>query len=293
MKLESPPKSRHPSPAIVLSHFQTRPLLDARRAGQARCRISPDLGIRNETVELSDAGIRFEGGEELVWKTIEKITRTENGCFRIEGRRAAKITAFSDLTDRPCSLMPTEAAPTMLISGTLMHRIKGIDPIRDTEEKIRAVQPVGGRVLDTATGLGYTAMAAARTAARVVTVEFDPAAHEIARQNPWSRGLFENPKIDRRMGDSFDVIQEFEPNSFDCIIHDPPVLALAGHLYSLAFYREMARVLRERGRLFHYVGNPDSRTGAKTTQGVIRRLKEAGFSRVTRKPRAFGVAAIA
>lgn len=278
--------------SIVLSHFQTTPLLDARREGKRRCHISPDLGIRSVEVELDDAGIRFEGGEQLTWETIEAISRSENSCFRIEGHRAEKITVFSDLTQRPCSLMPTQTAPTMLISGTLMHRIKGIDPIRDTEEKIKTLQPLNGRVLDTATGLGYTALAAARTAAGVVTVEFDPAAHEIARQNPWSRDLFAHPKIECRMGDSFEVIREFEAGTFDRIIHDPPVLALAGHLYSLTFYREMGRVLQNRGRLFHYIGNPGSRSGAKITQGVIRRLKEAGFSQVIRKPRAFGVAAV-
>jgi len=50
-------------------------------------------------------------------------------------------------------------------------------------------------------------------------------------------------------------------------------------------------VLRRGGRLFHYVGNPESKSGHNITRGVMRRLQEAGFSRVTRRPRAFGVVA--
>jgi predicted methyltransferase len=266
-------------------------LLRARRAGKKRTVGSPDLGIHSVAVDLNMDGVCFAGGECLSWEAVTEISRSENSCFRIEKGRPVKIAAFSRLTGRPCSLMPTEGAPTMLIAGTLMHRIKGTDPLRDTEEKITTLKPVTGRVLDTATGLGYTAMAAARTAGQVVTIEYDPAARAIARQNPWSRGLFDHPAILCRMGDSFDLIREFSAGSFNRILHDPPVFALAGHLYSGEFYRELARVLTDRGRLFHYIGNPDSPSGRKVTQGVIRRLKAAGFSWVKRAPRAFGVVA--
>ena len=187
--------------------------------------------------------------------------------------------------------MPTRAAPTMLISGIPMHRIKGTDPYHDTLEKIKTVKPVVGRVLDTATGLGYTAIEAAKTADHVVTIELDPTALEIARLNPWSRALFDNPKITQRIGDSYDVIEEFDDQTFTRIIHDPPAFSLAGDLYSGEFYVELHRVLRRGGRLFHYVGNPESKSGSRVTRGVMRRLQEAGFSRIARRPRAFGVLA--
>jgi predicted methyltransferase len=188
--------------------------------------------------------------------------------------------------------MPTARAPTMLISGIPMHRIKGTDPQRDTLEKVKAVKPVAGRVLDTATGLGYTAIEVARTADSVVTVELDPAALQVARVNPWSQALFENPVITQRIGDSYDVVEEFDDETFTRIVHDPPVFSLAGHLYSGAFYAELYRVLERGGRLFHYVGDPQSKSGRNTTRGVMRRLQDAGFSRVRRRPRAFGVLAI-
>ena len=148
-----------------------------------------------------------------------------------------------------------------------------------------------GRVLDTATGLGYTAIEAARTADHVLSVELDPAAIEIVRYNPWSHGLLTRDNISVVLADVNELIRDLDDGSFDRIIHDPPTLALAGELYSEAFYRELHRVLDRRGRLFHYIGDPTSKSGRRTTEGVIRRLQGAGFERVRRAPQAFGVVA--
>jgi predicted methyltransferase len=178
-----------------------------------------------------------------------------------------------------------------LISGIPMHRIKGVDPHRDTLQKIKTVAPVVGHVLDTATGLGYTAIEAAKAAKRVVTIEIEPAVLEIARLNPWSRALFESPKIKQLVGDSFEEIQKFEDGLFARIIHDPPTFSLAGDLYSGEFYRQLWRVLRSGGRLFHYIGDLESKSGRTVARGAVRRLKEAGFSRVARRPEAFGLVA--
>lgn len=179
----------------------------------------------------------------------------------------------------------------MLVSGMVMHRVEGVDPHQDTLNKIAALGPVHGDVLDTATGLGYTAIQAARTARRVVTVEIDPASIEIARQNPWSQDLFGDACIELIIGHVWDVVEEMNDTMFSAIIHDPPTFSLAGDLYSGDFYREMYRVLKRNGRLFHYLGDPDSKSVQQVQRGVMRRLAEAGFARVERKPRAFGVVA--
>jgi uncharacterized protein len=188
-------------------------------------------------------------------------------------------------------LMPTLRAPTVLISGIQMHRVKDVDPWQDTLSKVRAVSPVEGRVLDTCTGLGYTAIAAAESADQVVTVEVDPNMIEMARLNPWSRPLFGHPRIRQIMGDSLEEVQTFEEGSFSRIIHDPPMMTRAGDLYSGAFYSDLYRLLTRRGRLYHYVGDPESKSGRNITRGVMRRLQEAGFRRVQPRPRAFGVVA--
>jgi predicted methyltransferase len=172
-----------------------------------------------------------------------------------------------------------------------MHRIKGIDPHQDTLNKIKAVAPVVGLVLDTATGLGYTAIEAARTASHVTTIELDPTVLDICRQNPWSQALFSSPNIEQRIGDACDIVPELVGGQYACIIHDPPTFSLAGHLYSADFYAQLRRLLKGNGRLFHYIGDPNSKSGRNVTRGVVRRLKEVGFRRVMARPQAFGVVA--
>ncbi|HEY7832660.1 MAG TPA: methyltransferase domain-containing protein [Ktedonobacterales bacterium] len=277
---------------VVLSHFQARPLLTARAAGASRAAVSLDLGLTTAEVELTGEGIVLPvAGGVLAWAEVERIANAENACFTVEHGVARAIQVFSETTNWLRSLMPTAGAPTMLVSGIAMHRIKHTEPHRDTLAKIAALAPIIGRVLDTATGLGYTAIEAARKAEAVVTIELDPAALAVARRNPWSRALFDNPRIQQIVGDASEVVAGFADQSFDRILHDPPVFGLAGDLYSGAFYAQLARILRRKGRLFHYIGDPESATGRRTTAGVIRRLGEAGFARVVRHPEAFGVTA--
>jgi hypothetical protein len=277
---------------IVLSHYQMKPVMEARRQGLARVSISLDLNLSQVEVGLEGDGIRLPAGERLAWEAVESIAASQSSCFVIENGVAQAVQFFSPATERAYSLYPTQGAPTMLVSGIPMHRIKDTDPHADTLEKMRAVRPVVGGVLDTATGLGYTAIQAAKTAAHVTTVELDPAALQVCRCNPWSQALFDNPKITQRIGDSFEVVLELDEASFTRIIHDPPAFALAGDLYSGEFYRALHRLLRNNGRLFHYVGDPDSKSGHSITVGVMRRLEQSGFREVRRAPRAFGVTAL-
>lgn len=276
---------------IVLAFMQARELRTAYKSGQEQASISPDLGLSHVTVELSDSEVVFPGGVHLRWTQVEKIAASEVNCFVVEENEIRSIQYFSEDTNRMCSLMPTRGAPTMLIAGFTMHRIVGIDPMEDTRKKMATLTPVVGRVLDTATGLGYTAIAAAKSAEQVTTIEFDPGAQHIARQNPWSHELFDNPKIRQLMGDAYEVVPTFDDNSFDRIVHDPPVFSLAGQLYSAVFYRELYRVLRKGGRLFHYIGNLESKSSGTVAKGAFKRLQEAGFKRVTKRPEAFGILA--
>jgi len=50
-------------------------------------------------------------------------------------------------------------------------------------------------------------------------------------------------------------------------------------LYSQKFYDELARVIRRKGRLFHYTGTPNKLTsGRDVPNEVASRLRQAGFS---------------
>jgi predicted methyltransferase len=290
-----PPLNRRAVPAAVpvyLSHFQATPLLRAWNAGETKARTSIDLNLTMVLVELSDSGVMLPDGRAIPWEAVREAEENERGCFVIDGDGALrKVQAYSPVTDRVLTLYPTPGPPTMLVSGVPMHRIKGTNPLQDTISKVRAISPIGGTVLDTATGLGYTATQASRSAARVITIEIDPAAHEIARMNPWSKELFDSQKVDLLLGDVYDVVPAFAAETFDCIIHDPPMFSLAGDLYSTGFYAELRRVLRPGGRMFHYIGDPDSKMSGSVTRGVARRLEDAGFQRVKQVPEAFGVTA--
>ena len=276
---------------VILSYIQARPLLEARKRGQVVVETSPDLGMSSASVMLSAEGVSFASGECLDWDSLETISQSDVKCYSINANGIQPVQIFSEATNRLCSLLPTRGAPSMLIAGFVMHRIKEIDPWQHAQRLIAAIAPLTGSVLDTTTGLGYTAILAASTAESVTAIELDPAVQAIAQANPWSRELFANPKITRVLGDACEVVSTFTNENFSHIMHDPPTLKLAGELYSGAFYRELYRILKRGGRLFHYVGDPDSKASGGVTRGVMRRLYEAGFSRVVGRAAAYGVVA--
>jgi len=277
----------------VISYIQAGRLLSAKAEGAKQALITLDLGLSDSMVMLTHEGVVLPDNEGVVtWEQLETIQQDETCCYRITGKEIIPIRLYSEQTGRVYSLMPTKGAPTLLISGIPMHRFKDIDPYEDTRKKIKAAGASFGKVLDTATGLGYTAIQASRKAIQVITVERDEEVLQIARQNPWSRELFENPRITQIVGDAYEEIIHFGDGEFRLIIHDPPAFSLAGELYSAEFYRQAWRVLNQKGKMFHYIGDPASKMGAGVTRGVIRRLKEAGFSRIVHQPEAFGVLAL-
>lgn len=284
----------HAAPIIVplLTARVAADLLAGRATGVETVETSLDLGLSQTIVALDRTGAAFPGAGHLPWEEIEARAENDERCYALlDDGELWPVGVFSETTGWYRSLIATDGTPTTLVGGFTMHRMKRADPMDDTREKIRAIRPVTGRVLDTATGLGYTAIEAAQTADHLLTVEVDPAAIEIIRYNPWSHELLTRENITAVIADIYELIQDLDEGSFDRIIHDPPTLSLAGELYSEAFYRECYRVLARRGRLFHYVGDPASRSGRRTTEGVIRRLQAAGFERVRRAPKAYGVVA--
>lgn len=278
----------------VLSCYQAAPLLQARRDGRPRARCSWDLGRTEQDVTLDEQGVRDAAGGQLLadWESVERVAQNDSVCFGLDAGTASPLRVFSEVADRSFQLWPTPSSPALLISGFLMHRVRDVAPDEGAARMVQALGKVHGRLLDTTTGLGYAAIAAARSASAVVTIEVEPTVRELARHNPWSRELFDSQKIELRDGDSAQLVPLLEPGSFSAVLHDPPAINLAGELYSSAFYLALRRVLTRNGKLFHYIGDAKSASGGRTTKGVIKRLRDAGFSRVTVVEDAFGVLAM-
>ena len=179
----------------------------------------------------------------------------------------------------------------MEIDGVRMHRTVGTTPEVDARVKLDVLGVDGGRVLDTCTGLGYTALEALRRGGElVVSVERRAGVLRLAGLNPWSAGLFDDAGVWGGGGLGGGRGGALPGGSFDYVVHDPPRFSHAGHLYAGAFYHQLFRVLLPGGRLFHYTGTPGSRRRrVDLRRGVMERLRGAGFVGVRWVGEALGV----
>lgn len=176
-------------------------------------------------------------------------------------------------------LVPTEwGPPTFEIDGIKMLPTAKISPYVDAQRKVNLIQPRGKVILDTCGGLGYfAAWCLAGQAARVLSCEKNPDVLWLRSLNPWSPPA--GGALTLTQGDICEQITLLPDASVDAVLHDPPRFGIAGELYSLSFYGQLARVLRPRGRLFHYTGSPNRLTsGRDQPQEVARRLQQAGFT---------------
>jgi predicted methyltransferase len=276
----------------VLTSGSATHILSARDEKVAVIRMSTDLGLSTSDIIITPEGARFPNGHFAEFDKLSEMSSSPETCFILENGTLTPIRLFSGSTGRSVSLLPTGSAPALMLSGFLMHRIKNTDPWTAAITMVAALgKKITGRILDTATGLGYTSIIMAEKGAEVMTIELDPSVREIAAKNPWSRRLFNNPSIKLLSGDSSELIATFGDSSFDAVFHDPPAFDFAGELYSESFYRQAFRILSRRGRMFHYIGDPSSSNGARVTKGVLKRLGNAGFQKVILQPEAFGVLA--
>jgi predicted methyltransferase len=175
-------------------------------------------------------------------------------------------------------LVPTGwGPPTFEIDGIKMLPTVELSPYEDARRKVALVQPKDSTVLDTCGGLGYFAAWCIRgQAAKVISYEKNPDVLWLRSLNPWSPEP--NEILSLAEGDICEAIQRIPDASVDAILHDPPRFGIAGELYSQAFYDHLARVIRRRGRLFHYTGTPNRfSSGRDVPKEVAKRLANSGF----------------
>ncbi len=260
-----------------LTIWTAQRILDAIKSGVRRVEVTLDLGLSRSTitiegnsVKIGSCDVKCEDLESLKQGTVYELDPHSCKLVPLEVFRNGKFYKLKAVCE--------DCAPTLEISGIQMHRTVGITPWKDSELKVRALGRIRGRkVLDICTGLGYTAIWELRLGAqRIVSIEVDDTVLEIARHNPWSKEL-ESPYIEIVLGDACEVLTVMPDSEFDLILHDPPRINIAGELYSLEFYKELYRVLRPGGKLFHYTGEPGKHTNVSYVKGIKSRLEKVGF----------------
>ncbi|WP_394165548.1 class I SAM-dependent methyltransferase [Photobacterium piscicola] len=263
--------------------------LDAIKKGLSSVRISTDLNLTEQDFVVNDQGLILDEENHLSIADLKKIVKKTQRIYLCND---GYMDPLEDRSVGYYKLAPTEGAPLLEISGVKMHISKGTDPFKSASEMAKQAVRCGDNVLDCCSGLGYAAIAAHRLGAKkVLTIELSESVMGLRAQNPWSSDL-NNDGIEQRQGSSFELIETMPSMSFDAVIHDPPRFSLAGELYSEEFYSEIYRVLRQDGRLFHYTGNPHiMKKGSGFVDGVIRRLKAAGFKNIQKIDHLMGVSA--
>ncbi|MBI4440424.1 methyltransferase domain-containing protein [Candidatus Woesearchaeota archaeon] len=242
--------------------------------GSGNVGVSLDLGITVSKINVS-GNIAHIRDQKIPISDLKNLK--EKMCYAVEDNKVKQIAFFSDETNLYYKLLPTKDWPTITLSSTPMHRFTFISPKEDTELKIREILPAKGRVLDTCCGLGYTAIMSAEHADEVHTFERDENVLRIASYNPHSQELFSSKKIHLHRESISSAIARLSDSYFDCIIHDPPTFKYAPELYSSEFHRELFRVLKKGGVLYHYCPSPQRTKGRTMYPRLIRQLRNSGF----------------
>jgi uncharacterized protein len=268
------------SSASARSRDLIGPLLTAKVHEQLRAAVrirasttvcSLDLDRSHSTVELTDEGWVWQGRRFPYLDTCKDRT--------IYHWTDGRFEPVSRYTNALIKLVPTQwGPPTFEIDGIKMLVTAHVSPYADAERKVSLIQPRGKTVLDTCGGLGYfAAWCLENQAARVLSYEKNSDVIWLRSLNPWS------PAGDDRLtlthADVSEQIATIPDASVDAILHDPPRFGIAGELYSQVFYDHLSRVVKRKGKLFHYTGTPNKlASGRDLPAEVTVRLRQAGFT---------------
>ncbi|MES2489958.1 MAG: MnmC family methyltransferase [Pseudomonadota bacterium] len=262
--------SKYNGPLLTLAVHES--LLAARAAG-AVVECSLDLGRSTTTVEVTSSTWTWNGMQFPFLDTCKDRT-----IYYWDGESFESISRFSNSLIK---LVPTEwGAPTFEIDGIKMLPTAQVSPFADAERKVGLIQPRGKVVLDTCGGLGYfAACCLSGGAAQIISFEKNPDVIWLRSLNSWSPNHEADNALTLTNGDVTEHILKQPDASVDAILHDPPRFGIAGELYSQAFYDQLARVIKPKGRMFHYTGTPNKLTSRRDLPAeVATRLQKAGFA---------------
>jgi hypothetical protein len=255
-------------PLLTLRVHET--LHAAARAGAPTVDCSLDLDRSTTTVEVGVAGWSWQGQRFPYLETCKDRT-----IYHWVGESFEPVARFATSLIK---LVPTEwGPPTFEIDGIKMLPTAHGSPYADAKRKVGLIRPRGKVILDTCGGLGYfAAWCLLGQARQVLSYENNPDVIWLRSLNPWSPEI--GAGLTLTHGDIAERITMLPSRSVDAILHDPPRFGIAGELYSQVFYDQLARVLKRKGKLFHYTGAPNKLTsGRDVPNEVAKRLRHAGF----------------
>ncbi len=238
--------------------------------------LSFNLGVSRDNVRITKDKKILLIEHEIPLPPKRLLSSELRTILKYDGQCWSKWQYFDDRNQKFYKMIfiNDKKPPTVEISGIKMHITLNGDPEQDTQNKIKQFKHLKGNILDTCTGLGYTAIAAAKfpKVNQVYTCEVDINMFRLCRENPWSQGLFHHGKIQLILTPVQDLVQKLPDNYINYIIHDPPRFALAGELYSKNFYRNLYRILKTNGEIYHYTGDPNKRSRKLPLKKEIQKL---------------------
>jgi len=255
---------------VIITHKEINYILANREKREFWLEV--DFGAQRVSVRIEKDHAILDKSSTISLKEPIK----SNFCYLVKKKKLLPIAFFSKRFNKFYKLLPTRDWPTVVIGSVPMHRITRSSPKEDTYKKINLLKP-HGFILDTCMGLGYTAILASLAGKKVYTFEVDKNVIFLAKLNPRSRDLFKKNNIEIKIQDVSSYIKRFKGNYFDCIMHDPPTFRISPVLYSLCFYKQLYRVLKVKGRLFHYTPFYGIKRGINFPLRVRIKLKQAGF----------------
>ncbi|HEY2686103.1 MAG TPA: MnmC family methyltransferase [Steroidobacteraceae bacterium] len=247
-----------------------RELTDARIRGVAQLEVSLDLSRSRTTVAIEASRWSHQGFSYPYPANCKAraIYHWQDGEFQVVSRYQGALV----------KLVPTPwGPPTFEIDGIKMLPSEAASPYLDAKRKVQLIRPGGKIVLDCCAGLGYfAAWCLAEGAARVLSFEKNSEVLWLRSKNPWSPA--HDHRLELSQADISQAVEGIPTGSVDAVLHDPPRFSIAGELYAEAFYRQLARVLRPKGLLFHYTGAPQAVSRRRDLAGEVSiRLEACGF----------------
>jgi uncharacterized protein len=267
-------------PLFFFHYENITAIIEAALAGKKEVNVSLNLNLSRQDWQIENNELILQPDLCIDITEFESLALVTNKIFILNDKKA--LTPLEIRSTSYYKLVPTDTVPILEIDGIKMHRTKDITPLQDAENKTQKVISRGGMVLDTCSGLGYTAIFAMKAGAhKVISTEISQEVIQLRSLNPWLAYLH-NRQPEFINADIRQYIEQIEDNYFHSIIHDPPrFTSKTGDLYGKKFYSALFRVMINRGKLFHYTGSPKKVTQKdRFVKNAIKRLEDVGFTKV-------------